>query len=191
LREATREAHERIHRHDGFLAAAEGRLDARLYLDLLARLYGFYRPFESHFPSAPADMAQAIALSKRARTPDLRNDLVALGFLGRLDRLPVCADLPVPDAEPDWLGALYVTEGAKLGGAQIARALAKSGFPCDQFRFFAAHGKANSSMWISYLTRLDALGADPLSAEAAEASARAIFATFEIWMKDWRGAASA
>jgi light-regulated signal transduction histidine kinase (bacteriophytochrome)/heme oxygenase len=190
LREATREAHERMHRHDGFLAATEGRLDTRRYLDLLARLYGFYRPFESNFPNAPADMAQAIELAKRARTPSLRDDLNALGFSGRLDRLPVCADLPAPDAEPGWLGALYVTEGAKLGGEQIARALAKSGFPCDQFRFFAAHGKANSSMWISYLTRLDTIGADPHSAEAAEASARAFFAAFEFWMKDWRGAAS-
>jgi light-regulated signal transduction histidine kinase (bacteriophytochrome)/heme oxygenase len=191
LREATREAHERMHRHDGFQAASEGRLDAPLYLDLLARLYGFYRAFESHFPDAPATMAEAIDLAKRARAPDLRDDLIALGFSGRIDRLPVCANLPALDAEPDWLGALYVTEGSTIGGAQIARTLAKSGFPSDQLHYFAARGKANSSMWIAFLGRLDSLATDPLSAEAAEYSARAAFAAFEVWMKDWRGAASA
>jgi heme oxygenase len=190
LREATREAHEHMHRHDGFLAAAEGRLDAQLYLDLLARLYGFYLPFESNFPNAPTAMAEAVELAKRARAPKLRSDLVALGFSGRIERLPVCASLPELDSEPDWLGALYVTEGSILGGAQIARALAKSGFPADQSRYFAAHGKANSSMWISYLARLDTLAADPRSADAAEASAHAVFAAFDLWMKDWRGSAS-
>jgi light-regulated signal transduction histidine kinase (bacteriophytochrome)/heme oxygenase len=190
LREATREAHEHMHRHDGFLAAVEGRLDAQLYLDLLARLYGFYLPFERNFPNAPTAMAEAIELAKRARAPKLRSDLTALGFSGRFERLPVCASLPELDSEPDWLGALYVTEGSILGGAQIARALAKSGFPANQSRYFAAHGKANSSMWISYLARLDTLAADPRSADAAEASAHAIFAKFDFWMKDWRGSAS-
>jgi heme oxygenase len=180
-----------MHRHDGFLAAAEGRLDAALYLDLLARLYGFYLPFESNFSRAPAAMAEAIALVKRARAPKLRNDLVALGFTGRFERIPICTALPALDAEPDWLGALYVTEGSALGGAQIARALAKSGFIDDQFRFFAAHGKANGSMWNSFLARLDFLAADPRSEEAAVAAASAVFAAFECWMKDWRGSASA
>jgi light-regulated signal transduction histidine kinase (bacteriophytochrome)/heme oxygenase len=191
LREATREPHERMHRHDGFLAAAEGRLDARLYEDLLARLYGFYWSFERNFLNAPAPMAKAIELSKRARTPNLRSDLIALGFTGRLDRLPICADLPAPESEAAWLGALYVTEGSTMGGAQIARALAKSGFSADQTRFFAAHGKASSSMWKSFLARLDTLAADPRSTQAAENSARAVFTAFEEWMRDWRGSASA
>jgi heme oxygenase len=134
-------------------------------------------------------MAKAIGLAKRERTPKLRDDLVALGFPGRIDKLPM-AELSAPGSEPEWLGALYVTEGSTLGGAQIARALAKSGFPADQSRFFAAHAEANASMWICFLARLDSLAADPRSAEAAEASARAIFAGFEAWMKDWRGAAS-
>ncbi|WP_294533289.1 biliverdin-producing heme oxygenase [uncultured Rhodoblastus sp.] len=191
LRAATRAAHERMHRHDGFLAAVEGRLDAPAYVDLLARLYGFYRPFESHFATAPAAMAEAIDLAKRTRTPRLRDDLLALGFAGRFERLPVCDGLPAPDAEPAWLGALYVTEGSALGGAKIARALVKSGFHRDQVRFFAGHGKANASMWASFLARLDSLAADPRSEDAAEASAIAMFTAFECWMKDWRGSASA
>ena len=135
-------------------------------------------------------MAKAIELSRRPRTPNLRTDLIALGFTGRLDRLPICAEAPAPDGEPGWLGALYVTEGATMGGAQISRALAKSGFSSDQIRFFTAHGKAGAAMWRSFLARLDSVAADPRATQAAEASARAVFAAFEDWMKDWRGAAS-
>jgi light-regulated signal transduction histidine kinase (bacteriophytochrome)/heme oxygenase len=190
LREVTRDSHERMHRHDGFLAAAEGAIDPQLYQDLLARLYGFYWPFERHFSEAPASMAKAIGLSKRARTPNLRSDLIVLGFTGRLDRLPICPYIPTPDTEPAWLGALYVTEGSTMGGGQIARALAKSGFSHEQTRFFAAHGKAGAAMWKSFIARLDSLSTDPRSTHAAEASARAVFAAFEEWMQDWRGAAS-
>ena len=89
------------------------------------------------------------------------------------------------------MGALYVTEGSTLGGALVARALAKSGLPGDQLRFFAAHEKANPAMWITFLARLDSLAADPWFVDAAEASAIATFSALEAWMKDWRGSASA
>jgi light-regulated signal transduction histidine kinase (bacteriophytochrome)/heme oxygenase len=189
LRAATREAHQRLHRHDAFHAAAEGRLESRDYRDLLARLYGFYHPFESRFPEAPGDMAAAIDLVRRLRAPNLRLDLLAMKFRKRLEALPVCTDLPTPRSEAEWLGALYVTEGSTLGGALIARALAKSGVPAEQLHFFAAHGKANASMWISFLARLDALSAAPQACAVAEASACDTFAAFEAWMQDWRGPA--
>ena len=102
LRAATREAHQRLHHHDGFRAAAEGRLGSRDYRDLLVRLYGFYQPFESRFPEVPADMAAAIDLPRRLRAPDLRLDLLALKFRKRLEKLPVCADLPTPRSEAEW-----------------------------------------------------------------------------------------
>ena len=188
LRAATREAHQRLHRQDGFRAAAEGRLESRDYRDLLARLYGFYQPFESRFPEAPADMAAAIdACATRARARSSPDDLLAMKFRRRLERLPVCADLPAPRSEAEWLGALYVTEGSTLGGALIARALAKSGVPAEHLHFFAGHGKANASMWISFLARLDALSAAPQACAVAEAAACATFAAFEAWMQDWRG----
>lgn len=190
LREATHEAHERMHRHAGFSAAAAGRLDADAYRDLLARLYGFHRAFDADFPEAPAEMAAALRLPLRARSVDLRRDLSSLGVRGSLDALPICGELPERDTEAQWLGALYVTEGSTLGGAQISRALARSGIADDQRGFFEAYGERRSEMWRLYLERLERLADDSDAAAEAERAARAVFDTFERWMRDWEGASS-
>ena len=189
LREATHEAHERMHRHPGFGAAAAGCLDADAYRDLLARLYGFHCAFDAGIPQAPAEMAAAIRLPLRARSGNLRRDLANLGVRENLGALPICGELPERDTEARWLGALYVTEGSTLGGAQISRALARSGIADDQRDFFEAYGERRSEMWRLYLERLERLADDDDAAAEAEGAARAVFGAFERWMRDWEGAA--
>jgi len=189
LREATHEAHERMHRHAGFGAAAAGHLDADAYRDLLARLYGFHRAFDAGFSEAPAEMAAAIHLPLRARSAHLTRDLNSLGVRENLGALPICDELPERDTEARWLGALYVTEGSTLGGAQISRALARGGIADDQRGFFEAYGERRSEMWRLYLERLERLAGDGDAAAEAEDAARAVFEVFERWMRDWEGAA--
>lgn len=190
LAAATREAHERMHGHPGFAAASAGEIDASAYADLLARLLGFHRPFEAGFAAAPADMAEAIGLSARRRSEALAANLAALGFGGDPDALPLCAPTPGLASEPQWLGALYVTEGATLGGVEIARALTRAGYSSAQRRFFEAYGERRSAMWRALLARLERHSGDAEAAAQAEAAARAQFLAFEHWMRDWRGAAA-
>ena len=191
LREATNEAHARMHAHPGFAAAASGRIAASDYRDLLARLYGFHRGFETHFDRAPADMAEAIALPARRRSAALAEDLAALGFSDDIESLPLCPAPLALSSEPQWLGALYVTEGATLGGAAISRALAEAGFAAAQRRFFEGHGALRSPMWRRFLARLETHADDPEAVAAAQMAAKAAFSAFEAWMADRRGASGA
>ena len=191
LAEATQAAHERMHRHDGFAAAAAGQLDAGAYRDLLARLYGFYRPFEADFDLAPPDLAQAIGLRERARTPALAADLRALGGGLDVETLPKCVGLPERSSEPQWLGSLYVTEGSTLGGAEIAAALDRAGFARAQRGYFESYGARRGLMWRHFLARLEIHAQDPEAVAQAAAAAEAHFDAFETWMRDWRGAAEA
>jgi heme oxygenase len=186
LREATSEAHARMHLHPGFAAAATGRIPARDYADLLARLYGFHDGFEADFATAPAEMAQAVELPRRARSAAIAEDLRALGRAEDLAASPLRPSLPARRSEPQWLGALYVTEGSTLGGAAISRALGQAGFAPGQRRFFEGYGGRRSAMWRSLLARLESHAGDPQAAAEAEGSAQAYFAAFEAWMADWR-----
>jgi heme oxygenase len=188
LREATQAPHERMHAHDGFGGAASGRLALPAYRDLLARLYGFHKAFDAAFTTAPAEFAAAIRLPARARSSDLAQDLVALGVGACLEGLPICGGAPRPRSEAEWLGALYVTEGSTLGGAQIAKALDGLVEGVDGRRFFLAYGERRSEMWRVFLARLEAFGVNPAAADAVEDAAVQTFEAFETWMRDWRGA---
>ena len=189
LGEATRAAHERLHGHSGFGAAAAGRLDASAYRDLLARLYGFHQPFEAEFINAPLAMADAINLANRRRSDAIAGDLGSLGIAGDVAALPKCRTLPHCVSEPQWLGALYVIEGSTLGGAQIARALERAGFAREQLQFFEAYGERRGWMWRTLLDRLERHAGDNEAAAQAEISAQATFDAFEAWMLNWQGAA--
>jgi heme oxygenase len=190
LAEATREAHERLHGHPGFAAAAAGRIGRADYADLLARLYGFHRPLEAGFSAAPSAMAEAISLPLRRRAPALADSLAALGWEGDPEALARCAMTTRPGDEPAWLGALYVTEGATLGGVEIGRAMARAGYKPGERRFFEAYGDQRSALWRSLLARLESHAADASAAASAERAARAQFLAFESWMNGWRGAAA-
>jgi heme oxygenase len=187
LKEVTKAAHERLHGHDGFGAAAAGTIAAADYRDLLARLYGFHAAFEARMAEAPAALAREIHLSERGRAELIAADLAGLGAEpARIAALPKCEDLAPMRSAGDYLGALYVAEGSTLGGQIIARALAHA--VGENRRFFLGHGGEHSRLWRSFVTRLDRLDAEPTEAAAAERSALAAFAAFERWMSPWRGA---
>lgn len=183
LKAATHQVHQRLHGHDGFAAAAAGTIRPPDYRALLARLYGFHAAFDAAMTHAPLALAQDLDLPARARSGLLRADLRGLGMahdgVARLPRV----DLAPLAGEAAHLGALYVVEGATLGGALIARALAAYG---DNRRFYLGHGGENGRRWRHFLNRLERLEDD--RAEAAERVALDVFAAFEVWMAGWRGA---
>ena len=180
LREATNEAHGRLHKHDGFAAAAAGDISRSDYVDLLARLYGFHRPFEQ-----AAQAVDAFDLAGRGRAGMIAADLSAFGVGAQ--RLPLCADMRIDGGEPALLGALYVVEGSALGGVPIARALGRR--YGDERRFFLGYGDRQGAMWRALVARLETLMGDRHAEDAAVAAAVGTFALFERWMRAWRGAA--
>jgi heme oxygenase len=179
LREATFDIHQRLHGHCGLAAVNTGRITMTEYRSLLGRLLGFHAAFEKKAGLAP-ERSQALSL-----------DLAALGCsVGKQDLLPRCTFLPRLDDEARLIGARYVIEGSALGGLQLARGLDRLFGPQqrDGRRFFIGKGPATAHAWRAFLVQLEtaACGADV--EERIVASARATFAAYENWMRDWKEA---
>jgi heme oxygenase (biliverdin-IX-beta and delta-forming) len=188
LRAATTAAHERMHAHPGFAAAAAGTIEIADYRRLLGRVYGFHRPFEAAACEVAATSGFDFDVEGRARTPALLADLTALGLDPEtIARLPLWTPSYSFASEGALLGALYVLEGSTLGGAQIARAL--EGIVGDEAadgrRFFLGHGDKRGSMWRDFLVRLESLSEDAKNSGEAIDAAVATFEGFEAWMTGW------
>jgi len=189
LRAATAQAHERMHAHPGFAAAAAGAIQIADYRRLLARVYGFHRPFELAASEAVPSSGLEFDIRERARSPALVADLNSLGLgSDAIARLPLWAPRAPFVCAGSVLGALYVLEGSTLGGVQIARAL--RGVVGDDSgagrRFFLGRGDQQSAMWRDFLERLEGLSEDQGQATKAIDAAVVTFEDFETWMGGWR-----
>jgi heme oxygenase len=178
LRAATATEHERL----------ESRLDVpgrcatpAGYRGLLESFWGVYAELEPRLEAARAATGVLPGWSRAQGLGWLAADLDDLGC-GPRERhaLPRCTDLPALDAADRVWGALYVVEGAALGGGVIAAELARRD-PTLPTRFFTGHGEQRGRRWHRFRRelggRLDRPGALPVVVE----SARETFAAFELW----------
>lgn len=183
LRAATADAHERLHRHAGFAAAADGSIELPAY----RRLLGFHRAFEDAIGAATR-IAPGVDLDKRRRSPMLEADLAALGAnSAEIARLPLCERVAAPASAGELLGALYVIEGSTLGGVHIARALAPVCASLDGGgrAFFLGYGERHGAMWRAFLDQLDAAATSDAQEARIIEGATSTFLAFELWMDDW------
>ncbi len=179
LRAATAEAHARLHRHPGFTAIQDATISLAGYRLLLARLLGFYLPFEA---------ATGIGAE---RSGWLTADLRALGAAPA--GFACCQAFTPFQGEAARLGAAYLAEGSLLGGRALARGLDVLLGPdsVDGRRFFLGRGSATGAGWQAFLARL-AHGAESGAEGGAEgghaaavAAAVQAFGQFETWMEGW------
>lgn len=174
LREATRDTHEQLHKHQGFAAIKSGRITLPEYRALLARLLGFYAPFEA-----------AIG-PRRERSDWLAADL---RFLGEVDTaLPWCPDVPQFETPERRIGALYVAEGSALGGRELAGEL-DSLLGVDDIRgrqFFHGRGAATGTAWQSFNARLEMFAHRYAAHRHIISAAQETFETIERWLSGWR-----
>ncbi len=175
LRAATQEVHDRLHRHAGFAAIQDATIQSADYQRLLARLYGFYLPFE------------AAAGIGAERSTWLAADLAALGAPRPLAALPRCPHLPWLASAHSRLGARYVVEGSALGGRELARSLDRL-LGTDAMagrRFFVGRGSGTGEAWRDYLAQLSAAPPEPAARAEIISGAVATFAAFEDWLDGW------
>jgi len=160
------------------------RLDAHWYERLLRAYYGLYRPMEAALYDSdliPDGFDQAM----RVKTPTLVSDLHALGLSdATIHTLPPCTDLPRLDTPAACLGALYVLEGATLGGQVLRREMAQRlGLDADNgAAFLDVYGAETGRRWTDFL---DFLGRQPLDTPARQRAvdaARSTFSCFEQWL---------
>jgi heme oxygenase len=159
-------------------------LNADGYARLLQAYYGFYRPMEAALYDCdliPEGFDQAL----RVKTPTLVSDLHALGLHEQaIDTLPRCAELPTFDSAAACLGALYVLEGATLGGQVLRREMAQRlGLDADNGgAFLNVYGAETGRRWKDFLDYLGRLPLDAAAKQRAVDAARSTFSCFEQWL---------
>ncbi|MBS0276544.1 MAG: biliverdin-producing heme oxygenase, partial [Proteobacteria bacterium] len=149
------------------------------YRELLETLWGIYTPVEDALMKIDW-RDSGIDILKRRKKDWLEADLTYLGIAPASLR-DSHADLPELDTRATGLGALYVLEGATLGGQIILRHLQPVlgiSATCGG-RFYASYGAQTSAMWRSYLAVLEKEGARPQMADAIEHGAVETFRAFE------------
>jgi heme oxygenase len=186
LREATRLLHRRL---EAQLPLLDSDLTPARYRDVLRAFFGFYVPLESSLEtSAPPALSADVACRRKSWW--LLEDLLSLGDSTQvIGALPLCRELPPMATQTDVLGALYVVEGATLGGQYVLQSLRRSLGPNadHHVRFFASYGSRVPDMWAALLRILKAAAYDEMQEQAIIASACRTFSSFEQWLKHCQG----
>lgn len=124
------------------------------YVDLLASMLRIYRPLEAAL--ARLDWSsERLDISSRRKSDWLATDLLRLGRDPSV--IADWHDIPCLDSNLQGIGALYVLEGASLGGQVISKWLLER-LDIDTEnggRFFSSYGSQVSVMWRSYLDVLE------------------------------------
>ena len=143
--------------------------------ELLGRLVRVYRPLEARL----LDREPTTTLAYKRRLPLLIEGLAAL------DAQPPSADLVIPalDGEASRWGALYVVEGATMGGQLIHRHLAPH-FPPEALKPFVPHGPETGENWRHFVASMEAALATPEAIEEAKGSAIDLFRTIHQAMQE-------
>jgi heme oxygenase (biliverdin-IX-beta and delta-forming) len=183
LKSGTAAQHERV---EALLALDGPPLTRARYATVVSELRALYAPLErALFARLDADVPAgwrlpAFVPSDRRKLPLLDRDLAALS-LGTPPDAPV-AVLPAVATVPAALGALYVLEGATLGGRVIARRLADLGLaPATGAAYFAGYGDATGAMWRGYGAQVSDFVARFGGADEVLRAAGATFDAFERW----------
>ena len=182
LRQATGEAHAALHRLPPFAGLAQSAIGRADYARLLQRMESFYAAFDPALAAAGRCSAGAIGeigeVAHRQRAPLLARDLAAAGLPAERPGPAAPAALGCPAS---YAGALYVVDGALLGGAVLARAAARLDWPAPA-GFWCWAKAEGPALWRRTLTLIERVDTGEASRSSAVAAASATFAAFARWM---------
>lgn len=145
LKEATREEHENL---ESIVDIMDSSVEMDGYKRLISQFYRFYAAIEPVI--AGCDMAEVgFDLEKRRKLTLLQRDVTSLEIS---NSIPEWTDLPEIDTHAKAFGALYVLEGATLGGQIITRHLKQNlGIDADSgCAFFNSYGDQVGPMWKAF-----------------------------------------
>jgi heme oxygenase (biliverdin-IX-beta and delta-forming) len=148
LKEQTRKQHENLESIVDVMNKMFTRDD---YETLLTKFYRFYSAVEPKV--AANDMpANGIDVAERTKLKWLEHDLISLGAFDRAKQLPALSNTPVLDTPAKAFGAMYVMEGATLGGQVITRHLKQhlDLTPETGGAFFNSYGQRVGPMWKAF-----------------------------------------
>ncbi|CCE22587.1 biliverdin-producing heme oxygenase [Methylotuvimicrobium alcaliphilum] len=142
LKERTRDSHRRLDRNSMLRSLLDNGLTESVYGDVLQAMYAFYAAVEPQILAYLERSALPFDYRERVKLPLLANDL------SRLDRKPVPPVETMPDLiqDAELIAALYVLEGATLGGQMIVKSLTSkhAGLPVE---FYTGYGTFTQQRW--------------------------------------------
>ena len=173
LRKSTRDAHTQA---EASLAALAQPDSLTRYVALLCVLWGFQAPLERLL--AHQDLPSAVDWPGRRRLGALAADLTDLGVTGA--SLPEAAGLPALAGPGAVWGALYVSEGATLGGRVLRRQVQARLGPVP-VRFLDGRGDRTQPMWRDLGRLADLYVTSQQGRQLARQTAIQAFAAFSTW----------
>lgn len=182
LNQATCERHKALERQ---LPLLDPRLSHEDYRQLVGKFYGYYAPLEELLLALPWWDEIGIDFAERQKTPSLGRDLIVFGYTPEtLAQLPRCQHLPEVKSLSQFLGCLYVIEGATLGGQVIAKHLeANLGVtPKTGADFFNGYGTQTGLRWKAFCTKITKFAEQADSDESIVSSANKTFETLDLWL---------
>jgi heme oxygenase len=189
LRDTTAALHEAMERE---VAIADPALDLDAYGEILLGFHGFYSAIEPILPAYGDDPADWITGDRR-KTAWLAADLEALRIAPGQSLSPEHVEVPAyrgSEDAPVQLGAMYVLEGATLGGQHVLKhVLPRLGIgPDTGGRFFEGYGDRTANMWRSFLAEMERWVVTPVDRDRAVRAACDTFERFLHWMSSRRSA---
>lgn len=148
------------------------------YAATLRALHGFHLAWEPVLWSTPG--VTEAGLGDRRKLPLLERDLRALN----LRPLPLRAPRPAPAGAAEALGALYVLEGATLGGRVIHRRIAGPlGItPARGGAYYHGYGDDTGPAWKAFGQALEAWGERTGQGARVVEGGVACFAALRAWL---------
>lgn len=182
LKEATGSRHAAL---ESRLPLLDTDMSKARYLQFLQLFWGYYEPLETQLQALPYWNAISFDYTGRNKTPQLRQDLCALGETPEsIQSLARCQHLPTLANQGQLLGCLYVIEGATLGGQIITRHL-KSNLgltPLTGGAFFDGYGAQTGDRWKAFCAMLRANAGESAHHGDILASANQTFETLGQWL---------
>lgn len=180
IKSETAEQHRNVESVGYSAQIISGRLTKGDYKNLISTNLALNKAFEKQWSSLSFDVPTSLALEHRRKTAALEKDAKQLGI-----ETDVNTDIIFPvDSFEQFMGALYVFEGSTLGGAIIAKQLAKnetlSGL---DFNFYNCYGPMIGKLWKDFLDHLTQITDEERVNEAITAAQETFDLTYDAFKR--------
>jgi heme oxygenase (biliverdin-IX-beta and delta-forming) len=151
------------------------------YANLISDFQAFYAPLEQQIFSRQEWHGIEFDLESRRKLPMLDCDLKVLDLQTPMP----CPNPPKLESFAEVLGAVYVLEGATLGGQVIGRHLQKQlGLSSDSgAAFFSSYAESVGPMWLAFRQFLVAQVTSTQFESEVVAGALETFEAFAVWLE--------
>jgi heme oxygenase len=181
LRAKTRTQHERLHHHFSFKRLLGNAISLSDYVILLKQLLGYHTALEVGLDCCQAH-GPARELPFVHKSSRIIDDLKSFSLQLNRAHTPIQAPSPpIVHSYYDWLGVMYVREGAMLGGRLLAQKLDHLCGVAPAGRTFFQGTRRDLENWQGLCQALDR-ECSQVEGQEAIGSAKATFELFEIWM---------